>query len=79
VIYLKLTDGRHLLILEPGNIQTLLDGGNPAASPDKEVMVCYTPDPDWLKERMMERWEEVKSSPELFEKLLKKSQKRKKQ
>jgi hypothetical protein len=69
-------DGRHVLVLEPGNILKLMDGDNPATSPDMEVVVCYTPRPEWLKARMEEAWEEVKQSPELFEALLKESQRK---
>jgi hypothetical protein len=76
MLYLRLTDGRHLLILEPGNLRELERGGNPAVSPDKEVMVAYTPDLEWLTGQVEKRWSEVQSNPEILVKLLEESQKR---
>jgi hypothetical protein len=76
MIYLKLVDGRHIVILEPGNLRELERGGNPAVSPDKEVMVAYTPDVEWLNEKLMECRAELNQSPELLDDLLKQSQKR---
>lgn len=76
MIYLKLNDGRHILILEPGNIQEITSGGNPAASPDKEVVVCYTPDAEWLEKKISERLKELQQSPELLADLIVESQKR---
>lgn len=76
MIYMKLTDGRHILILEPGNIKELISGGNPATSPDKEVIVCFTPDAEWLEKKISERLEELQQSPELLADLIAESQKR---
>jgi hypothetical protein len=54
MIYFKLQDGRHLLIVEPANL-VRLQGGEPLKSPNNEVMIAYTPDAPWLTEQLIMR------------------------
>jgi hypothetical protein len=67
MIYLKLTDGRHLLILEPANLARL-QGGEPITSPTHEVMVAYTPDILWLQDKLVQCDFEI--TPKQLDKLL---------
>lgn len=50
MIYLKLTNGQHVVILEPTNIEAIKK--KPAITPNKEVMIWYTPDVVWLGEQI---------------------------
>lgn len=52
MIYLRTTNDKKILILEPGNIKAL-DNGETVFSPDDEVMVMYTPDAVWLGEQIV--------------------------
>ncbi len=49
MIYLKVKNN-HVLVLEPGNIEELRDGGM-VRSPNGEVGIIYTPDLVWFKEQ----------------------------
>lgn len=48
MLYITTTDGRHVLILEPSNIEKM-KAGTPAITPDKKVTVAYCPDMEWLQ------------------------------
>ena len=52
MIYLKTTNNKKILILEPGNIKSL-ENGDIVFSPDDEVKVMYTPDAAWLGEQIV--------------------------
>jgi hypothetical protein len=52
MIYMKLSNGRHLLVLEPANLARLQDG-EPMVTPNKEIMIAYTPDIVWLTAKLM--------------------------
>ena len=43
---------QNILILEPGNLENLKNG-EPIRSPDKEVLVAYCPDIDWLSAEIL--------------------------
>jgi hypothetical protein len=51
MIYMKTTDGLHLVILESGNLERLKKG-LPAVTPNGEVMIAWTPDPVWLADKI---------------------------
>lgn len=43
----------HIVVLETGNLEELKKG-RPAHSPDGEVLICWTPDPVWLADKILE-------------------------
>lgn len=43
MIYLKTTEGQHIVVLEPGNLIDL-KAGEVIVSPHKDIMIAYTPD-----------------------------------
>jgi len=43
----------HIVVLETGNLEELKKG-RPATTPDKEVLICWTPDPVWLADKILE-------------------------
>lgn len=49
MIYFTTNDHRHILILEPGNVECLRHG-HAVVSNDKLVMVAYTPNVEWTME-----------------------------
>jgi hypothetical protein len=51
MIYLQLSDGRDLLILEPGNLERLKQG-KMGTTPDGRIAIAYTPDMPWLASEM---------------------------
>lgn len=53
MIYLSSTEGQHIVVLEPYNLD-LIKGGKPIASPDKTVFIAYCPDVDWLSLKIQE-------------------------
>ena len=53
---LYLTDNEGLLkivILEKQNVEEILKG-HPAQTPDKSVLIAWTPDPVWLADKLMD-------------------------
>jgi hypothetical protein len=46
MIYFKTADSRHVLVLEPRSLD-MLKSGQPCESPDKSVIVAYSPDAEW--------------------------------
>jgi hypothetical protein len=52
VIYMK-SDKLHIVVLETGNLDELKKG-RPAKSPDGEVLICWTPDPVWLADKILD-------------------------
>jgi hypothetical protein len=54
MLYLKSADGAvSLVVLESANLEELKKG-RPAVTPDKSVLICWTPDPVWLADRLMD-------------------------
>lgn len=43
MIYIRLTDGTSVLIVEPTNLDRLRSG-KPMVTPDRTIMIMYTPD-----------------------------------
>jgi len=50
MLYLQ-GEGLKIIVLEQGNIDQLLQG-RPAHTPDKSVLIAFTPDPVWLADRL---------------------------
>jgi len=53
MIYFTTTDGKAVLIIEQGNLDRLR-AGLPMSTPDKKVLVCYTPDVERLHPKIEE-------------------------
>lgn len=53
MLYLKLSSGRHMIVLEPVNLD-LLREGDPVVTPDREVIVACSPDVPWLAEQVQQ-------------------------
>jgi hypothetical protein len=54
MIYLASSDGlTKIIVLETANLERLKEG-KPAISPDRTVMIAWTPDPAWLVEKLAE-------------------------
>jgi hypothetical protein len=70
MIYLKLSDDRKLIVLEPENIGRLR-AGKPASTPDNAVMVAYTPDAAWVTEELIKLGGKI--SPDALAELLSES------
>ena len=54
MIYFKLKNGNHLVLLEPTNFDRLKEG-RAARSHDGEVVIVYVPDPVWMEEQIQKR------------------------
>ena len=65
MIYLKIGD-QAVVILEPANIDRLV-AGSPAVSPDKQVMIAYCPDIEWLTNEIIASDKSVDSLNQLLE------------
>ena len=65
MLYMAAGD-RHIVILETGNLEELKKG-RPAITPDGEVLICWTPDPVWLADKILEtNGDGSKSTPTLI-------------
>lgn len=53
MIYMTTPSGQKIVILETGNIDEIRKG-RPAVTPDKSVIIAWTPDPVWLADKIME-------------------------
>ncbi len=54
MIYLKDEKGElRIIILETANIEEIMKGC-PAYSPDKSVLIAWTPDPVWLADKILD-------------------------
>jgi hypothetical protein len=73
MIYLKTQTGQHVVILEPGNIEWIKQGGF-ERSGDNEVMVSYTPDAVWLSAQLIANVESL--TPDVLAGLVLESQSR---
>lgn len=71
MIYFQTTDHKHVLVLEPTNLQRVQEG-KIIVSPDSLVIVCYSPDILWTSEKIRKVFEEDegKLTPEKFEVIL---------
>ena len=43
----------HIVVLESGNLDELKKG-RPAKTPDGQVLICWTPDPVWLADKIID-------------------------
>lgn len=73
MIYLKVKNS-HIIVLEPGNIKKLKDGGM-VRSPNGEVGILYTPDIVWFKEQQP-KLQYGQMDVDLFDRIHKESLKR---
>ena len=78
MIYMRIGEQgeQFLIVLEPGNLAEMQEG-RPLATPDRQVMVCYTPDVEWLSVELRKLFEGTSFEPVKFDALLKESLKRK--
>lgn len=53
MIYLTSETGAKIVVLEPGNLEELRKG-RPATTPDKSVLIAFTPDPVWLADKLLD-------------------------
>jgi hypothetical protein len=73
MLYFTTREGQHILVLEPEHFKFLKDGEF-LKSPDKAVLLAYSPDAEWLGEQMIANAENL--TPALISKLIAESQKR---
>lgn len=74
MLYLQIGSKR-VIILEPSNLDHLKDGGS-VITPDKQILLVYTPDSKWLAEHMKDAMPAGHLDPEAFERIRKESLKR---
>ncbi len=65
MVYLKI-GSQMMVILEPANIERIM-AGSPAATPDRQVMVAYCPDIEWLSEQIVNSDKSIESLERLLE------------
>jgi len=73
MLYFTTREGIHMLVLTEDHID-YLKKGEMIKSPNNRVCVFYTPDDQWLGEKLIENMNNL--TPELFDKLMAESQKR---
>jgi hypothetical protein len=73
MFYFSTRDGQHIVILEPENLEAV-KAGKFAKSPNRAVLVAYTPDAEWLGEQIMMNADKL--DPETLDRLIKESQQR---
>jgi hypothetical protein len=66
-------DSIKLIILETANLDELRKG-RPAFTPDKSVMIAWTPDPVWLADKIMETGNDALKIAALIEESTKRPQ-----
>lgn len=71
MLYFRTQDDRHILILEPENLEAL-QSRDFVKSPNNTVILALTPDAEWLQTELIARAGKI--SPEILEALLKESQ-----
>lgn len=69
MLYLKLSDDRHVIVFEPTNLDRMR-AGQPVVSPDREVFVACVPDLPWLAEQTQLLSRSGELTPERFSDLL---------
>ncbi len=53
-MYLQTSDGSlKIVVLETANLEAI-KMGRPAHTPDNSVLICWTPDPVWLADKLMD-------------------------
>lgn len=68
MIYIKLTNGQRVMILEPANLEQLKRGGDHAVkTPDDECLIFYAPDEPWLTEKILSGNHDVQTLMRLLE------------
>lgn len=73
MIYLKGPD-LTVIVLETANLEEL-QKGRPAVTPDKKVMVCWTPDLVWLADKIADTDGDASKISELIDQAAKRPQK----
>ena len=54
MLYMKSSGGDlHIIVLESANLEEIAKG-RPAKTPDGEVLICWTPDPVWLADKVLD-------------------------
>lgn len=77
MIYFKTSDGKHVIILAPGNVMQM-QLGIQSVSPDGEVVVAYSPDTEWTERQFQELFDRgIQLAAGDFEMILKEGLKRK--
>lgn len=77
MLYMKGKSGdleQHIVILETANIEAIKQG-KPVISQDKEVLICWTPDPVWLCDKIMDTGGDGEKIAELIDESQKRLQK----
>lgn len=75
MIYFVSEAGQSFLILEPTNLDSL-QKGKPVISPDKKIIIAYTPDIAWLESKMRTQFASKEIIVKELDDLLTESQKR---
>lgn len=52
MLYLK-GENKRIIVLETMNLEKIKEG-HPAVTPDDEIVICWTPDPKWLAQKIKE-------------------------
>lgn len=73
MLYFNTRDGQHIIVLEPENLEAVRDGKF-AKSPNRAVLIAYTPDAEWLGDQLVANAENL--TPEILDRLIKESQQR---
>ena len=73
MIYMT-AESKHLVVLETGNLEKL-KLGKPAVTPDGEIVLCWTPDPVWLADRIIDAEGDITKIVKLIEECSKRPQK----
>lgn len=73
MIYLT-GDGVSIVVLERGNIDEILKG-RPAKTPDGKILICWTPDPVWLADKIAGSGGDAKEIGRLIDEASKRPQK----
>jgi hypothetical protein len=73
MLYFNTRGGQHIVILEPENLEAV-KAGQFAKSPNKAVLIAYTPDAGWLGEQIVANVNNL--TPELLDRLIAESQQR---
>lgn len=54
MLYMRTSDGETaIVVLETANLEEIKKG-YPAKTPDGSILICWTPDPVWLADKIME-------------------------
>ena len=75
MLYINTTDGKlKIIVLESANLDEIRKG-RPAKTPDKSVLIAWTPDPVWLADKIMECNGDATKIAELIDEAAKRPQK----